>query len=832
MSAPLLIALILIRLPEWRRSQSASMNDLKFALRQLLKHPGFATVAVLTLALGIGASTALFSVVNGVLLSPLPFPQPDQLVSLHQSKPNFATGAIPYLNFLDWQKENRSFSAMAIRRGASFSLLGTGDPERVSGRLVSAEFFSVLGVEPALGRNFQPGEDVPGAAPVVLISPELWQRKFDNAPDVVGRSLTLDTTSYTIIGVLPRSSGLFRGTDVYVLIGQSSAPALRNRSAAFGLHGIGRLKPGVTIAQAQADLDGVMGRLAEAYPEANRGHGAAILPLKQRLVGDVEPVLWMLLGAVGFVLAVACVNVSNLLLARSTARTSEFAIRTALGAGRWRLLRQLLTESLILALAGGALGLVLAVWGTQAVLAALPDTLPRAEEVGLDGRVLAFSLAISMLAGLLAGLAPALKGMGRSLAETLKAGARGSIGGRHRAQSVLVGVEMALALILLIGAGLMIRSLNALWQVDPGFRPDNVLTLGVSFPPSTSAAHSEAARASWRDLSDRLDLVPGVKAASFSSGAAPLQGEDDLYFWTDREPRPVNNSEMHMALVYRVEPGYLAAMGIPLKQGRFFTHQDDERAPAVVVIDEVFAQQYFPNVDPVGRRISTGSDRDPLEIVGVVGHIKQWNLYANDQESLQAQLYEPLRQVPYDLSGVSLVARLDNVASGTRAATLDSIRRVIRDHHSQNVVFGIQTMNEVIAESLARHRFSMILLNAFAVVALLLAGIGLYGVISHLVGERTREIGIRVALGAQRHDVLHLVVRHGMKMALAGLVVGLLAAMGLTRLLMGMLYDVTTTDPMTFAVITLLMTGVALLACFVPAIRATRVDPMVALRNE
>jgi predicted permease len=820
-----------------RRLEDEMFQDLRYGARMLLKNPGFSAVIVLTLALGIGANTALFSVVNGVLLNPLPYPQPEQLITLHQSKPNFATGAIPYPNFLDWRQENQTFAAMAISRGASFSLLGAGDAEQVTGRRVSANFFSVLGVEPALGRNFASEEDERGAGPVILISAELWQRKFNAASDVLGKSLTLDDKSYTVIGVLPASFNLYRGAggnvDVYVPIGQWNNPALQNRSAALNLHGIGRLKPGVTLAQAQSDLDGVMRRLAERYPDANRGNGAALIPLKERLVGDVGPVLWTLLGAVGFVLLIACVNVSNLLLARSSSRSREFAIRAALGAGQWRLLRQLLTESMLLALAGGVLGLALAAWIMKAALAALPGGLPRAEEVRLDGRVLLFTVAISLLTGVLAGLAPALKTAQGRLSEMLKESGRTSGGGRHRAQGVLVAVEMALALVLLVGAGLMIRSLSALWNVNPGFRPDNVLTFGVSFPPALRTASPEAARANLRELSDKLNAIPGVQAASFTTGAAPLQSEDDLFFWLADKPKPASTGEMPMALAYRVEPSYLTAMGIPLKQGRFFTNQDDERSQPVVVIDEVLARQYFPNADPLGKRLNLGDDRGPLEIVGVVGHVKQWSLDAsNDQQSLQAQLYEPLRQLSGSPGRAGVVVRAAEGTDTNGTALFAAIRRVVQSQHTQNIISGQQTLNEVIADSLGRQRFAMILLNAFAVVALLLASIGLYGVISYLVGQRTHELGIRLALGAQRRDVLRLVLSHGMKMALSGVVLGLIAALGLTRLLAQLLYGVSATDPATFGVITLLLTVVALLACFIPARRATQVDPLVALRHE
>jgi predicted permease len=799
----------------------------------LLKNFGFSAIVITTLALGIGANVALFSVVNGVLLNPLQLPEPDQLVTLAQSKPNFEAGAIPYPNFLDLRKENRTFTAMAISRAYGFSLVGSGDPEQVSGRLVSADFFSVLGVQPTLGRTFAPGEDEPGAAPLVVISADIWQRKFNAASDVVGRALTLDDKSYTVVGVLPANLPVFRTTDVFVPIGQWENRALRNRGAALGLHGIGRLKPGVTIEQGEADLDRVMADLGVAYPETNKGHGSTVSSLKARVVGNIGPILWMLLGAVGFVLLIACVNVSNLLLARSTGRAREFAIRTALGAGRWRLLRQSLIESMLLALTGGTLGLIVASWGTQAALAALPTTIPRAAEVGLDRRVLIFTITISLLTGILSGLAPALKTSKWRLSETLKEGARGASGKRGRAQGVLVAVEMALALVLLIGAGLMIRSLSALWNIDPGFRPDNVMTFGLSLSPSMRTAKPEEIRASLNELSDRLSATPGVKALSFSDGGVPLQGADDLNFWLEGQPKPTTPSEMNGAVVYRVEPGYLEAMGIQLKRGRFFTKQDDERSQRVVVIDEAFARKHFGNTDPVGKRILQADPNLPegqftQEIVGVVGHVKQWSLDADEERTLQAQLYEPFRQVQAGWSGLGVVMR----AEEGRPLPFEAIRNVVQSHNKQNVIAQPQTMNEIVAGTLASRRFAMILLDAFAVAALLLASLGLYGVISYLVGERTHELGIRLALGAQRRDVLRLVLGHGMKLALAGVVLGLVAAFGLTRLLSKMLFGVSATDAITFTVISLLLAFVALLACYLPARRATKVDPLVALRYE
>jgi len=806
-------------------------QDVRLGLRVLLKNPGFTAVIVLTLALGIGANVALFSVVNGVLLNPLPFPQPDQLVTLDQSKPNFESGAIPYPNFRDLQKENRTFSSMAISRGFAFSLIGAGEAERVRARLVSADYFTVLDVKPIRGRTFVAGEDEPSVGPVAVISAELWQRKFGAAEDIVGKSLTLDDKTYAIVGVMPANFILFQSADVYVPIGQWSNPALKIRSAGLGLHGIGRLKPGVTLEQAQADLSSVMERLAATYPDSNRGNGAKVSSLKERMIGGIGPTLWLLLGAVGFVLLIACVNVSNLLLARSTGRRREFAIRTALGAGRWRLLRQSLTESLLLALAGGGLGLLVASWGTHAAIAVLPTTLPRSTEVGLDLRVVIFTVAISLFTGILAGLAPALKTSSAGLSETLKEGGRGSSSVRGRAQGVMVAVEIALALVLLVGAGLMIRSLSALWKVDPGFRPDNLLTFSLSLSPAARAGSPDATRATLRELSDQLGSTPGIRAVSFSAGAIPLQGEDDLFFWVEGQPKPASQSEMSMALVYRVEPGYLTAMGIPLKHGRFFTNQDDERAQSVVVIDEVFARKHFGDANPVGKRILQDG-QDPQQIIGVVGHVKQWSIDSDDEQTLQAQLYQPFRQFSNNsmnglAAGFGVVTRFEGAA-----APLESIRRVVQSQNKQNVVSRPQTMNEVIAASIGTQRFAMILLDAFAVVALLLASLGLYGVISYLVGQRTHELGIRLALGAQRRDVLRLVLGQGMKMALAGVAFGLVAALGLTRLLSKMLYGVSATDPLTFGFIALLLTTVALLACFVPARRATKVDPLIALRYE
>ena len=811
------------------RLEDEMFQDLRYAVRMLWKNPGFSAVVVMTLGLGIGANVALFSVVNGVLLNPLPYPEPDQLVTLHQSKPNFETGAIPYPNFRDWQRENKTFSAMAVSRPYGFSLIGAGPAERVNARMVTADYFAVLGLKPLLGRTFEPGEDEPGAAAVVVISQNLWRNKLGSAPDVLEKDITLDDRSYAVIGVIPATFNLVRGVDAYVPIGQWNNPALRSRAAALGLHGIGRLKPGVTAEQAEADLDKVMQDLAVAYPATNRGNDAKVIPLRERMVGSIEPTLLMLLGAVGFVLMIACVNVSNLLLARSTGRTREFAIRAALGAGQSRLVRQSLTESTVLASAGGVLGLAIAAWGTKAALGVLPTALPRADEVGLDSRVLLFALAVSLVTGILSGLAPALKTSRWRLSETLKEGGRSLSPGRVRAQGVFVAIQMALALVLLIGAGLMIRSLSALWNVDPGFRPDNLLTFGLNLPPSAQAASADANRAAWRELSERLNSTPGIRASSFYNGALPLLDEDDLFFWLDDRPKPASQSEMNMALIYRVEHTYLTAMGIPLRKGRFFTDQDDEGSQPVAVIDEVFARQHFGTGDPLGRRIHLADNQPPLEIVGVVGHVNQWSIGSDDKQELQAQLYQPFRQTDGSASGAGVVVRFEGSGPGP---LLRTITDVAQSANSQNVISNPQTMDEVIADTLSDRRFSMMVLGAFASAALLLASLGIYGVISYLVGQRTHELGIRLALGARRAHITRLVLSQGMKMAVGGVGIGLLAALGLTRLLGEKLYGVSPTDPATFAVIALMLTLVALIACYLPARRATKVDPLTALREE
>ena len=813
------------------------LQDLRYAVRQFLKTPGLTILVIITIALGVGANTALFSVVNGVLLNPLPYPEPDQLVALRESKPNFEWGTIPYPTFRDWQKDNHTFSSIAVWRGYAFSLTGAGEAEQVNAQLVSSDFFPILGVKPLLGRSFLAGEDEIGAAPIAVISEGLWRRKFASAPDILSKGITLDGNSYSIVGVIPAGPHFPMGSasarrEVFVPIGQWKNNLLTSRGAGLGINGIGRLKPGVTIEQARADMTSVSNNLAAAFPDTNKGISARLIPFKQWMVGDIGSLLLVLLASVGFVLLIACVNVANLLLARSTSRTREFAVRSALGASQRRMVRQLLTESLLLAVAGGMLGLMLAAWGTRAALSVLPTALPRTEEIGLDLRVLFFTLAISLLAGILFGLVPALKMSPSRLQETLKEGGRGMSGGRHRVQGAFVVAEMAMALVLLAGAGLMIRSLTRLWGVDPGFNSRNVLTVGLTLPQSMMAASPDAIRAAFREFDHKIASIPGVEAVSQTWGSVPMAGDDEQTFWFEGQPKPANPNDRSWAIDYIVEPGYLKAMEIPLLRGRFFTGQDNEHSPRVVVVDDVFARKYFPNENPVGKRILR-DDASPEEIVGVVGHVKQWGLDADDTEKLRAQIYIPCMQMPdafitMQASGSTVIIRSRQAGTGL----LDSIRHASQQISSEQIIFNPQTMDQIIADSLAERRFSMILFGAFAALALLLASVGIYGVISHVVGQRTHEIGIRMALGARRLDVLRLILVGAGRVALIGVALGLVCALSLTSLLANRLYGVSPQDPITFVAVPSILIAVALLASYLPARRATKVDPMTALRYE
>jgi predicted permease len=823
-------------------------QDLRYGSRVLVKSPGFSLIAILTLALGIGANTAIFSVVNGVLLNPLPFHDPHQLVSMFQEMPNFKNGSISYLNFTDWRRMNTTFAAMAAYRSTGFNLSGNGEPERLHGEMISAGFFEILGVNPVMGRTFTTDEDRLGANPTVVITEGLWQRKFGGRKDIIGQRMVLDDVGRTIVGVVPSSFHLHiqnfqRGgpmNEVYVPVGEYNEPKFYSeRDAGWGLDAIGRLKPGVTLQQAREDMERVSRDLTAAYPDVNTGKKSYLLSLKDEMIGEMGPILFVLLGAVAFVLLISCVNVANLLLARSTARQNEFAIRLALGAGQPRVIRQLLTESLLLSLIGGALGLLVAQFGTRAALAAVPRTLSRAEDIGLDLRVLLFTFVLSVLAGIIFGLMPAWKAAQGSVSRQLIESGRALAGARGGAQSVFVVGEMAMALILLIGAGLMIRTLVHLWGSDPGFNPKNVLTLELSGPASYKGGSPDAIRSAYRQIQDKLASTPGVKAASLSWGAHPMQGDDEDFFWIVGRPKPDHPGDFPMLIEYDVEPDYLKVMQVPLKRGRFFTAADNEHTAAVAVIDESMADKYFPGQDPIGQYIDLNTNPSSLEkfptpqIIGIVGHVNQWGLDSDGPDALHAQMYLPLMQIPdKELQRAGVATDVFVRMQGAGSSNLAALRSRLLEFNSGMVVHNPEDMEKTVADSISNKRFTMTLLGVFALLALLLASIGIYGVLSYMVGQRSKEIGVRMALGAQKLDVLRMILKDGARMTLAGILIGLVGALVLTRLMRSMLYGVKPTDPLTFICVAALLCTIALLACYLPARRAMKVDPMEALRHQ
>ncbi len=827
-------------------------QDLRYGLRQLRKSRSFTIFAVLTLALGIGANTAIFSVINGVLLNPLPFRNASRIVSLFQGKPNFPKGSISYPNFLDWQRDNRTFEAMAAYRWADGSITGAGQAENVRAQHISATFFPILGVRPILGRNFSADEDRRRANPTVMISEGLWKRKFASDPNIVGKRLIVAGQVRTIIGVVPASFHLeidnFRTADVYEPIGEETDQAFFQRDSFWGMDSIGLLKLGVTLEQARDDLKAVNVGLARDYPNINADIRANVITLKDEMVGDIRPVLLVLLGAVGFVLLIACVNVANLLLARSTARQREFSVRSALGADQWRLLRQLLTESALLSLLGGLLGLVLAHWGIKVALVVAPSgsvssAIPRAEEIGLDVRVLVFTFCIAVGTGILFGLIPALKSSRTNISETLKDTGRSIAGRRSRLQPALVMGEMAMALVLLVGAGLMLRTLMQLWELDPGFDPNHVIGFSITPPPSLAGQSPDAIRAALRRIASTMHATPGVEYVSLAWGAQPMESDDEVSFVTEGQQPTARQADLPLSLEYDICPEYLQTMRIPVLRGRFLTDQDNEHSPRVCVIDTAFAHKYFKDQDPIGKHVSIfdhDSDRTsrtwiPLTVVGVVGHVRQFGLAEDQNRSLQAQLYRPMMQLS-DLS-IQGAAQGANVFLRYRSPLspelfFQTVRKKLVADNDQMIVSDNESEEEVVARSIASQRFSLVVLGAFAGLALLLASMGIYGVLSYLVGLRTSEIGVRMALGAQRLDVLRMVVADGARMTLAGAMIGLVAAVGLTRFMSDMLFGVTPLDPLTFTAVAVSLCAIALFACYLPAHRAAKVDPMVALRYE
>jgi len=797
-------------------------QDLRYSGRMLLKHPGFTLVAVLTLSLGIGANTAIFSIVNAVLLRPFPYQAPEQLVTLGEFTPR---GSVSYPNFVDWRAQSTLFESIsAVRANESYNFTGAGEPERLQGRLVSAGFFSLLGTKPVLGRDFVAEDDRAGANPAVVLSYPFWSRRFGNDPGVIGKQIALNNLSYTVVGIAPQNFQYGLDADVSIPIGLS-AERFKARGADPGISVVARLKPNVSQQQAQAETEMIYARMEQQYPETNTGRRGYLLSLHETFVGDVRQPLLILLGAVGLVLLIACANVANLLLVRASTRKREMSVRVALGASRSRIVRQLLTESLMLAAVGAVLGIVFAHWGASFIANQLPDGIPRLDEASVDLRVLAFTVGVSLLTGLLFGLAPALQASRLNLTETLKEGDRGSSGGRQRLRSLLVVSEVALTLTLLVGAGLLIQSFRRVLQVDPGFNADSLLTMQVSVnnPDGNQVA-------SFLDqLQDNVRKLPGVKSVAISNGL-PLVTANHPVFFIEGRPLP-EPGKAPGAIRYTVSPDYFQTMGIDLLKGRVFAAHDTATTPLTVVIDEALAK-HFQNEDPIGKRISQSADGKPAyEIVGVVRHVEQYSLDA--QASQTPQLYLNINQIPTErLPGftrrINLLTRTDVDPMSLTGAVRSQIAALNKDQP----VFNIRTMDQIVSQSVAPRRFSMMLLAVFAVVALVLASIGIYGMMSYAVAQRTREIGLRMTLGAQRGNVLAMVIGHGMKLALAGVALGLIAAFAVTRTMKTLLFGVSATDPLTFVAIALLLALVALLACWVPALRATKVDPIIALRYE
>lgn len=812
---------------DWLRWMEDLIQDLRYGLRQLRRNPGFTVVAITTLALGIGANTAIFSVVNSVLLQPLPYRDSARLVMVYhvppaKSFPGMTRFAVSPANYLDWRKQNRVFDPIAIYGFHGMNLTGRVQPESVIAAKVPADFFKVLGVRPRVGRAFTPDEEQPGHANEVILGNAFWHAHFGSNQNIVGQQLRFDEQVYTIIGIMPANFRFPHLAQVWVPLAWTAKDRAIRSNHNYLV--IARLKSGVSITQAQAEMDTISSRLAQEYPNDDAGWGAVVLPLRQDLVGDVRPALLVLLGAVGFVLLIACANVADLVLEKIIARRKEIAIRTALGAGQGRVLRQILSESSFLAVAGGALGLLLAHFGIALIVAFLAQKLPRASEIGLDGWVLAFTLVISLLTGIVAGLAPAWHltktDLNRALKEGL--GRTDSDSGGNRTRRVLVVSEVALSLVLLTGAGLLIRTLWALRNADPGFDPHNVLTF--SLVTSQTKYRQPAQRIRLFDqLLRQVRALPGVESA----GAI-----DDL-------PLAGNNSNWPIAVEGRVagalaeqpevdtctvSPGYFRTMRVPLLQGRFFNESDRPGTQPVIVISEAMAKKFWPNESPLGRHLTTAFDPGAtLEVVGVVGNVKDRGLA---RLSPVATMYIPIFQ--FSDTGISVVIRTTVDPTSMISAVSSAVRQIDPDQPIQDAM----SMDQVLNDSLSQQRFSMLLLAAFAGLALLLAAIGIYGVIAYSVAQRTHEIGIRVALGAHRLDILKLVVGEGMLLALIGLGIGIAAALGLTHVLATMLYGVRPTDPLTFVAVSLLLAAVALLACYIPARRATKVDPTVTLRHE
>jgi putative ABC transport system permease protein len=802
-------------------------RDVQYGARTLLKSPGFTAVAVLTLALGIGANTAIFSVIDAVLLRPLPYPDADRLVFLTEWSEQVPNMSFSVANFKDVRDQSTVFESLFAHNGANFILTGEGgEAERVAGRQVSSGFVATLGKPPLLGRAFTAEEDKPGAERVVLLGEGFWERRFGRDPSVLGRSLLLSGEAFTVIGVMPGSlHGNLKTTDVFtpLLRLEDRIGGEERRGNHPGMYVIGRMKPGVAVEQARTEVVTIAKRLAEEHVTSNARQSMTLEPLQQAYVGELRPALLVLLGAVVFVLLIACANVANLLLARAAQREREIAVRMALGAARKRVLRQLMTESVLLSLAGALLGLVLAYGGVKALVASLPTNVPRADEIAMDARVFAFTMGLAVVTGLVFGIAPAWKVSGLHVQDPLREGGRGAVGpGHRRMRQVLVVFEIAAALVLLVGAGLMLRSFFRVLQADPGFRSEGVLTASLPLSPARFPEPPQKAAIAER-LVERLRVVPGVEAAAVS---IPLLGSWQTSFLVEGRPEPPPG-QRPSADVTRVAGDYFRAMGVQLVDGRVFDERDREGAPLVCVIDETFVRAQFPSGSPLGKRVTFSSSRDSelkwMEVVGIVAHTKNYGV----DEPSRVEIYVPYLQNPVG-AGVSVILR----TAGDPGSLTGALREAMREVDPEIPVYQARALLDLVAESNAPRRLAATLIAVFAALALVLAAVGIYGVMSYAVAQRTQEIGLRMALGARREDILGMVLRSGTVMAVTGVAIGFVAALALARLIKSLLFQTSATDPPTFSIVPVVLVAVALFACWLPARRATKVDPLVALRYE
>ncbi|HEX4666937.1 MAG TPA: ABC transporter permease [Chthoniobacterales bacterium] len=814
------------------------LNDLRLALRQLIKAPAFTAIAALALALGIGANTAMFSVVNAVLLRPLPFPESDRLAMIWQTNPEVAKMGFPLAptsvpDFKDWRAQAKSFEAVSAFEGWSANLTGVDEAERIDGARVSANLFSLLHVQPFVGRAFAEREDEPGKDHVVILSYQLWQTRFGGDRSIVGRKVNLNQEPYAVIGVMPAGFNFpsETGAPAYMSFGPRCeawvpfAPSegrAKNRGA-HNLAVVARLKPGVSLTTAQAEMNTLAARFAQHYPDSNNDWGIQLVSLKKQAAAGSERTLSVLMAAVECILLIACANVANLLLARGLGRQKEIAIRRALGASRWRIMRQLLSESVLLALVGGSLGILFAIWGSDLLLAIAPTSLPRLSEVQIDGGVLLFTLLVSLLTGVLFGLAPALQSSRIGLSEKLKEGDRGSTAGHARLRNGLIVSEVALALILLIAAGLLIESFAQLARVRPGFNPESVLTFNIALPDNPYEDRAKAA-AFFDNVVRRIENLPGVKSAA-AGNVLPLSGAEEVDGF-QIEGRPEKPGETKTANFRWITSDYFKTLQIPLQRGRAFTERDKQDAPEVAIIDETMARLYFSGVNPIGQRFKATNEKKKRifrEIVGVVGDVRHTSLDAKPG---------PHVYLPQAQAGLQLMTVAVRSAGTKPSALLQMVRHEIATVDPNIPVADIRTMQEMVASSVAPWRFTMALLSVFAGVALLLASVGIYGVLAYSVNQRRREIGIRMSLGAQRRDVLQLFLSQGMVVTSLGIVIGLAGALAATRIMRSLLYSVSPTDPLVFISVPLTFAAVALLASFLPARKATRVNPVIVLRNE